>query len=330
MKNKKAITLQGTLGTLLVVIAGAIIVILVLNTIIEAAPKKLNPELCKLSIGVKKYTASLSGDVCFTEEVDITPKGSTKQAQLENVAQQIIELAATCWYMTGAGDVENVWENAVFAGQKCFPCYIFEIKIKDSKIELTDTITKSEITNVITKKSYDFQGIDNGCATNGGFCLETCTDKDHPKLTREVESYECGTNEKCCIAPNIKDQCLNHGGECLNFQCQQGIDEKYRYETNKWTCADGKKCCGTQEMAITYQEYFQSGGAIAVISEFKPETKYTIAFVDPSFGRIGQYITKGLIWGVEDIENFEENSIFISTLSDLQEANCKILERKTR
>jgi len=287
-RNKKGIELSTLAEILLVVLTtGLIIAVLLAKT--SEADEKTSENLCRgfnaLRFGTKVETSTVSFNVapraCKTIYKNDLPSKDYKDysgGATEGAKAEIRDLMARCWWLWLEGNQQNMFEKNWYNLQNgCFICYTFSLKKDTSQLSYEDFAASLNSPYYAIDKT-------SRCAPGGqgGKCMSSC--EKNSDFSREVASNRCQQNEKCCIAPDLRDECINKGGRC-------SPTEGYVLY-NKWSCKSGS-CFIKKENLASYLDYIQgtsgvNGGAGKVIfgdnEGFNSGSKYAITFISPGKG----------------------------------------------
>ncbi|MFP4523781.1 MAG: TPM domain-containing protein [Candidatus Woesearchaeota archaeon] len=154
------------LGKMILALAGLAIIIFLLNTLFSILGQETGPQACRSSVmgrmNIKDNLPGYADDTvarkiplaCETEEVTI-PQELTKRMDDNDVRLQTMEemadLAATCWWMFGNGEYNDVFANKWAPENLCHACYI--VKVKDVEA-LDEPITTEEFKNYLDTHNY--------------------------------------------------------------------------------------------------------------------------------------------------------------------------------
>lgn len=315
LHNKKADLNLTYLAEIILVLLAAGLIIYVFTYAAGRAGEKTSENLCRglnaIRFGTKidkgPVTLNLAPRACKTlDKKDLPGKdyrdypGGLK----EGAKAELRDMIAKCWYMWLEGRQPNMFDTTTTAFQnKCFVCYTFSLQDGTS-------ITVPELVASLDSP-YEAIDISEKCnaGNQGGFCRASC-DKSS-STPRTVPSSKCKENERCCIAEDARDECINKGGVCRPAPL-----ENYKPYT-KWTCKTGA-CYVQNENFITYRDYVQgtnraTGGAgfIAYDNKLKDSgfanKKYGVTIVSP--GNTPSWDT--FFWGTATIVSpFAEYYLF--------------------
>lgn len=239
-------------------------------------------------------------DACKVLERENLPTEYT--ADKEGAMRQVGDLASKCWwmFMEGAPGVDilgnDLWG---LGGAKCFICYTFNF-------QKGVNFNSQELELFFDTKSYTVRDESDQCsALGGGHCAAKCENV----FSREVESKKCST-QKCCVAEDKRDECINKGGQCL-----ESCSGLYTKAYPNWQCAKNN-CCIKPENFYTYRDYIQRFGGRGYLHvqpnlNFNSQGTYALVFnEDPE--RVG--FIKDLVLPPK----IEVDSMIITELNQVQ------------
>lgn len=286
-RNKKGIELTTIIEILLVVVATGLII----GTFVAAsnrAEEKTSENLCRGFNALRFGTKVEEGPVSFNivprackviNKKEAVPSKDYKyyiDGPVEGAKAEIRNMMARCWWMWLEGNQQNIFDKGWYQKNGCFICYTFSLE---------DTSFDYQQFAVSLEAPYYAMDSSDRCAPGGqgGKCMPSCS-KTLYEFSKEVASTRCGPNQKCCVAADAKDECVNKGGKC-----SISPSEPYTELFNQWQCASGK-CYVQKDKMASYLDYIQGtkgvgGGAGKVLfagdGKFEPGSKYAITFVSP-------------------------------------------------
>ncbi len=296
-RNKKGIELETLIDIILVVVAtGLLIGVFVYFS--NKADEKTSETLCRTfnairfrtQIGTPVGNINLAPRACKTiDKKDLPGKDYQDYGNLPNQGSkaELRDMVAKCWWMWLEGNKLNMFDQstlALLSQNKCFVCYTFSVS-KDAEFEF------DEFAASLNEPYYAFDSSDR-CAPlgQGGKCMASC----ESELPVEAVSSRCKPGQKCCIAKDVKDECINKGGSC--------ISKSGYLPYGKWSCRGGTKCYVEEKNVASYLDYVQgskgAGGGVGFMAsqtglkDFKSGKKYGIALISP--GKSASWDTLGL------------------------------------
>ncbi len=302
LNKKGSEALAATIGALIIIFIGALLIIPLFPDILHAAEDSLKDEACRANIGIRKYeieaSVNLGIDIklatlraplkgCVTVDKKEVPKKGDSE---ELVKKSIADLMRDCWQRYSEGVIGDVFKEGSPWINNCQTCYIFKVK-KDAKIQ-GGKISIDEFYQYLSTTPYKPKDTTSSCFTygkdRGGFCANSkdeCTryiktglgniefDEKNNRCIKARDSKGDG----CCYS-NI--DCLNNGGECSKGPL--GSDHSV-YPS--WKCPKGETCYIKKENDLTYLTYFQRGkgpGSLYLLTDITPNEIYAVSFGAPT------------------------------------------------
>ncbi len=294
--NKKAGLELSTIAEIILLLIAAGLIIGIFSYAAGRASEKTSENLCR-GLNVLRYgriggvvpvgridkgpvTINLAPRGCKTiDKKDLPGKNYEDHVNglKEGAKAELRDMIAKCWWMWLEGKQPNMFDTSTVAlSNKCFVCYTFSMK------DGADL----RIPEFIASLDYAYEAADSSsrCAPagQGGMCMASC-DKSS-SFSKPVPSDRCKDNEKCCIAENSKDECVNKGGTC---EPREGF-----VPYNKWSCKEGS-CHVKKENFVSYLDYVQgtngaAGGAGFLVYQNDLESiglttknKYAVTLISP-------------------------------------------------
>lgn len=274
------------------------------------------------NVGVLPQTSRAVGvefKGCQTVDKQDIPSDAYKDSpeyvdRKEAAKAQIAAMVAQCWknWLSGIRDENGENEDVLATSygdlgndKACFVCNTFSLDKK------TGEIKREELSHYLAGTPYIINDPSDKCAASGGgFCYDECP-TGFPRV--DLSSKKCKIGQKCCLAADSRDECVNKGGACReDWQVDFAVEgDKIWARYNKWKCRKGN-CYVKQENFFSYVDYVQRSGGPGMIvfsksvidNNLNPGFQYAVVFnedtkadelIDISAGVVGG--ASGLIAG---------------------------------
>lgn len=285
--NKKGMQLATIISIILLVVAtGAILG--VYNKAFTDADDKTIENVCRGTNALRYGTETDVG----VGQINVIPRGCKTIDKKEDIPSsqyqgkyssnteaakaELREMTARCWWMWLEGIDKNMFNQQLWEGRKCFICYTFSVE-EGAGFSYSDFISS------MAASPYTARDDSDECAGGGGGeCRNSCG-ADFP---RETPSAKCREGEKCCVAQNLQDECINKGGRCASSN-----PSGHQLYT-KWSCAGRNERCYVQDQNFaSYFDYItgiaglEGGKGLILLDDsagfFSSGKKYAISFMSP-------------------------------------------------
>ncbi|MBN1275141.1 TPM domain-containing protein [Candidatus Woesearchaeota archaeon] len=203
MRTRKGLLALTTFAKIILMVVGFFIVLLFLMFILGVFEAESPEQACRASISARANTAfdvwfvkgiKVFPNMCESQEVFIPQENVrrlSKEAQRDQMMEEIGELMAKCWWMFGNGQYEEVLARG---GDHCHVCYSFVIPIgygepgealyDDPLIPDDGPITIPELMDYLRTHQYQSSILYGGYATIGDYAQFTYKPQELPYTDR--------------------------------------------------------------------------------------------------------------------------------------------------
>ncbi|MBW2983157.1 TPM domain-containing protein [Candidatus Woesearchaeota archaeon] len=166
MSGRRGAWAMERLGKMILVLAGFAIIIFLLNMLFSILGQESGPQACRTSVmgrmGIKESLPGVVDDsasrkiplACKTEEATVPEKVSlsmTDEEVREKTMDDLADLMATCWWMFGNGQFNDVFGNKWKDSDLCHICY--NVQVRDVR-GLEQPITVEEFKEYLDTHHY--------------------------------------------------------------------------------------------------------------------------------------------------------------------------------